>query len=127
MNRRYCNPFIIEDVLREVFGLLSKKVKDQFLVPNDFGGYDLKPDFDTQRKVEAWFADLEESEENTRLKLGLYDLISNVLFFKQEGSRGLDFHFRISMEKTSSFQVPDPACAGKIQVDVCKLFLQAPG
>jgi len=122
--RRYCNPFIIDDVLREVFGPQSQKGKDQFLVPNDFGGYDLKPEFDTQRKVEAWFAKLEESEDNTRLKLGLYDLISNVLFFKQEGSRGLDFHFRISMEKTSSFRYLIPHVQEKFRAMYVNYFFR---
>jgi 4-alpha-glucanotransferase len=101
---RYCHPYIIDDVLLEVFGELTQKVKENYIVPNEIGGYDLKPAFDTQRKVEAYFAKLGDTLENTRLKLGLYDLISNVLFFKQEGSRGQEFHFRISMEKTLSFR-----------------------
>lgn len=101
---RYCEPFINEEVLGEVFTDLAERVKQCFIVPNDRGGYDLKPEFATQRKVEAWFAKQEETTENNRLKLGLYDLISNVIFFKQEGSRGQEFHFRISMEKTLSFK-----------------------
>ena len=101
---RYCEPFITEEVLNEVFDGLAEKVKQCFIAPNDRGGYNLKPEFATQRKAEAWFANQEETEENSRLKLGLYDLISNVIFFKQEGSRGQEFHFRISMEKTLSFK-----------------------
>jgi 4-alpha-glucanotransferase len=102
--RRYCNPYIIDEILYEIFGDLAHQVREQYLEPNDVGGYDLKPAYNTQRKVEAWFAPLEENAINTRLKNGLFDLISNVLFFKQEGSRGQEFHFRISMEKTSSFR-----------------------
>ncbi|MFC0776196.1 4-alpha-glucanotransferase [Terrimonas alba] len=101
---RYCEPFINEEVLNEVFNGLKEKIKQCFIVPNDRGGYDLKPEFATQRKVDAWFEKQEETEENNRLKLGLYDLISNVIFFRQEGSRGQEFHFRISMEKTLSFK-----------------------
>ncbi|WP_276503316.1 4-alpha-glucanotransferase [Terrimonas pollutisoli] len=101
---RYCEPFITEEVLNEVFDGLTGKIKQCFITPNDRGGYDLKPEFATQRKVEAWFEKQEETEENNRLKLGLYDLISNVIFFRQEGSRGQEFHFRISMEKTLSFK-----------------------
>jgi len=101
---RYCTPFITDDVLNEVFGNLGGKARQTFVVPNDRGGYDLKAGFKTQRDVEAGFAKLECTEENQQLKLGLYDLISNVIFFKHEGSRGQEFHFRIDMEKTLSFK-----------------------
>ena len=122
--RRYCNPFIIDDVLKEVFGPLSEKVKTQFLVPNEFGGYDLKPEFDTQKKVEAYFATLGHTEENKTLMLGLFDLLSNVLFFKQEGSRGLDFHFRISMDKTSSFKYLIPHVQEKFRTMYVNYFFR---
>lgn len=112
---RYCKPFITDDVLNEVFGDLAEKVKQVFVVPNERGGYDLKPGFETQRDVEAGFEKLECNNENTRLKLGLYDLISNVIFFKQEGSRGLEYHFRISMEKTLSFQYLIPHVQEKLK------------
>ncbi len=102
--RRYCNPFINDDILHEVFDDLANHVRENYLVANDIGGYDLKPEYNTQRKAEACFLKQEETQENIRLKFGLFDLISNVLFFKQEGSRGQEFHFRISMEKTSSFR-----------------------
>lgn len=113
--RRYCRPFINEEVLYETFQYLNDKVKEQFVVPNDQGGYDLKPEFDTQRKVQAHFAKLETSEENAALEKGLYDLISNVILFKQEGSNGTEFHFRISMEKTSSFRFLIPHVQDKLR------------
>lgn len=101
---RYCNPFITDDVLNEIFGDLADKARQTFVVPNGREGYDLKAGFKTQRDVEAGFAKLEDTEENQRLKMGLYNLISNVIFFKQEGSRGQEYHFRIDMEKTLSFK-----------------------
>lgn len=113
--QRYCLPFINEEVLWEVFSHLNGKAKDTFLVPNDRGGFDLKPEFDTQRKVQAYFATRETSEENAALEKGLYDLISNVILFKQEGSNGLEFHFRISMEKTSSFRFLIPHVQDKLR------------
>jgi len=112
---RYCQPYIINDILYEVFGELAQKVKENYLVSNAIGGYDLKPEFDTQRKVESYFAKLENNAENIKLKLGLYDLISNVLFFKQDGSRGQEFHFRISMEKTLSFRYLIPHVQEKLR------------
>ncbi len=102
--QRYCKPFITDDVLREVLPGLEDKARDMFLVPNNQGGYDLREEFDTQRKVEAWFLTQPVTEENSRLNLGLYELIANVILFKAEGSQGQEFHFRISMENTSSFR-----------------------
>jgi 4-alpha-glucanotransferase len=98
-----------------VFNELNGKVKETFLLPNDRGGFDLKPEFDTQRKVQAYFAAQETSTENAALEKGLYDLISNVILFKQEGSNGLEFHFRISMERTSSFRFLIPHVQEKLR------------
>ena len=102
--QRYCRPFITEEVLEEIFAGNAVQVKENFLAPNEFGGYDLLPEFETQKLVEHYFAELEQTEENEKLKLGLFDLISNVILFEEEGSQGQEFHFRISMEKTASYR-----------------------
>ena len=101
--QRYCKPFINDDILNAIFGDLADKVRSEFIVPNNSGGYDMELKYETQRQVEEHFAAMEESEENERLKNGLYDLISNVIFFEDENSDGQEFHFRISMDKTHSF------------------------
>ncbi|HUM67114.1 MAG TPA: 4-alpha-glucanotransferase, partial [Chitinophagaceae bacterium] len=113
--KRFCLPYITDDVLQEVFGDLAEKVKQEYVEPNQRGGYDLKPRFEKQRDVEAWFDKLEATDENLRLKLGLYDLISNVIFFEQEGSKGQEFHFRISMERTLSFKYLIPHVQEKLR------------
>jgi 4-alpha-glucanotransferase len=102
--QRYCRPFINDVILHEVFGSLADNVRSEFIVPNDFGGYDLELKYETQKQVEEHFARLEESPENERLKLGLFDLIANVILFDEDESQGQQFHFRISMEKTMSFR-----------------------
>jgi 4-alpha-glucanotransferase len=101
---RYTKPFINEAVLWEYFHSESELVKEQFLNSNKDGTYSLKAAFDQQRKVEAYFEQLEKSDLNHRLKYGLYNLISNVLLFEEEGSEGKLFHFRIAMESTPSFR-----------------------
>lgn len=113
--QRYCKPFINDEILSEVFGELATVAKSEFVVPNAFGGYDLKPEYDTQRKVKAHFDTLGEKAGDETLKLGLYDLISNVILFEHEGSRGQEYHFRISMEKTSSFHYLIPHVQQKLQ------------
>jgi 4-alpha-glucanotransferase len=102
--QRYCRPFITEEILWELFGMLSEKVKEKFLIANEFGGYDLEMQYETQQQVEAYFASIETTAENERLKQGLFDLIANVILFEEEGSQGEEFHFRISMEKTLSYK-----------------------
>lgn len=108
--KRYCRPFINDEVLTEIFGENTEYVKEEFLVPNEIDGYDLDIKFETQMQVEEYFSSLEQNdlsageEENEKLKLGLFDLISNVILFDDEGSQGIEFHFRISVEKTSSFR-----------------------
>ncbi len=103
-HQRYCRPFITEEILYQVFGDLTDNVKEKYIVPNSSGEYDLELQYATQRQVEDHFATLEKSEENERLKSGLFDLIANVLFFEEAGTYGQEFHFRIDMEKTLSYK-----------------------
>lgn len=115
---RYCKPFINDDILYQVFGDMANKVKEEFLTCNKTPGatgYELKPEFNTQKKVEKYFQGLETSEENSRLNLGLYELIANVIFFKQENSKGLEFHFRIAMDTTQSFKYLIPHVQEKLK------------
>jgi 4-alpha-glucanotransferase len=122
--KRYCHPFIIDEVLNEIFGDEASGIRQTYLLPNGIGGYDLKEEFNTQRKVEEHFLQLPDNEENRKVKLGLFDLLSNVLFFKQEGSRGQEFHFRISMEKTSSFRYLIPHVQEKLRALYVNYFFR---
>lgn len=100
---RFCKPHITEAVLWELFG----PNKEKFLPYLEATGnhqYILKPEFSTQRQVEKHFKGLEETTEYKNIREGLYELISNVILFEVEHSNGQQFHFRISMESTSSFR-----------------------
>ncbi|HWB26216.1 MAG TPA: 4-alpha-glucanotransferase [Chitinophagaceae bacterium] len=101
---RYCKPYITDKVLGDVFGDQQGYVKETFLNYNGFGNYSLKAAFDTQRKVEEYFADEENTSHNQWLKQALFDIISNVILFEVEGSEGKLFHFRFGAEGTSSFK-----------------------
>ncbi|TDH29347.1 4-alpha-glucanotransferase [Segetibacter sp. 3557_3] len=102
--QRYTTPFINDYVLNEVFGGAKQQVTEQYLEPMGEGLYRLLPSFDTQRKIEDHFGSLEQHEENQRVKIGLFDLVSNVILFEDKDSNGTQFHFRISMENTTSFK-----------------------
>ncbi len=100
---RFCKPYITDAVLWELFG----PNKEKFLSYLDAEGnnhYSLKKEFDTQRKVQHYFSGLEENSDNTNIREGLYELISNVILFEVPGSNGQEFHFRISMESITSFR-----------------------
>lgn len=112
---RFCMPYINDAVIDQLFHELAQKVKENFLNANKRGGYDLKEEFNTQRKVAAYFAAQEANDESVKLKQGLFDLVSNVLLFEEEGSDGKAFHFRISMESTSSFQHLDESTKYKLK------------
>jgi 4-alpha-glucanotransferase len=104
-HRRFTQPFITGAVLDETFAGDADYVRQNFLtfLGRDF--YRLRASVATQRQVENHFAGLPASERNAKLKLGLFDLISNVILLEVDGK----FHFRIAMEETSSFKklVPD--------------------
>jgi 4-alpha-glucanotransferase len=94
---RYTEPYVTDSILIELFEDKKDAVKKAF-----FTGFKLKEKFNTQLKIEAHFK-TDQTFDN-KVKQGLYDLISNVIFFEVEGSSGQEFHFRISMEDTSSFK-----------------------
>ena len=93
---RYTKPYITEAILEGLFGDKLPEVRDVF-----FDGLELKAAFNTQRKIENYFT--AEPEPCTVVKQALFDLVSNVILFEEENSQGQKFHFRISMENTSSF------------------------
>jgi 4-alpha-glucanotransferase len=104
---RLCEPYISERVLWEIFGEEeSHYVRDHFLEKKQNSHqYALKAEFNTQRKVEAWFNSQVPNERNRNLRDGLFALISNVLLFQEEKGK---YHFRFGIEKTTSFQhLPD--------------------
>ncbi|HAD14702.1 MAG TPA: 4-alpha-glucanotransferase [Saprospirales bacterium] len=97
---RYCKPYITEEVLHQMFGGNAAQVATQFLQPGQHGRYDFKPEFDTQRKVEAWISAQKPSDFLAQVREGIYELHSNVILLPApEG-----YAFRFGIEKISSFQ-----------------------
>lgn len=122
--QRYCRPFITDEILYDQFGDQAPLVKEKFLVPNDFGSYDLAPAYKTQVQIEDHFSQLEETAENETMKMGLLDMVSNVILFEEPGSQAQEFHFRISMEKTYSFQHLIPHVQEKLKALYVNYFFR---
>jgi 4-alpha-glucanotransferase len=101
---RYCKPYITDDVLHQVFGAQAHEVRENYLERNAHGRYDLKESCNTQSKIEALFAAMEEGEESRLLRQGLFDLVTNVILYEHPGSDRQQFHFRILIDHTSSYQ-----------------------
>ena len=100
---RFCKPYITDGVLWELFGPNKEKFVP-FLSAVGNHHYILLDEYSTQRKVEDHFNEIEDSTDNQRIKEGLFELISNVILFEVKDSNGQQFHFRISMENTTSFK-----------------------
>jgi 4-alpha-glucanotransferase len=101
---RFTKPYITNSILWEFFGNEDNYVKENFVQPDGYGNYNLRQGFTTQKEVEAYFENQETNERNQKLKIGLYNLISNVLLFEVEGSQGQQFHPRFNLEQTTSFR-----------------------
>lgn len=116
---RMTKPYITDDVLFGIFGYRAELVKTLYLQPcngemgnpqldlfNVFGGpnsfYSMKPEFDTQRKIEAAFASKTEKED-LDLRDGLYALVSNVLFVVDRHNQQM-YHPRISAQFDYSYK-----------------------
>lgn len=89
-------PFINDYMLNTMFGDKSDEVRNTFVEHVHHDIYRMRPEFDTQRKVEAYFAG-KTDEESLNMKEGLYALISDVLFVKDRKNPEM-YHPRISVQ-----------------------------
>jgi 4-alpha-glucanotransferase len=93
---QFCKPFIADWVLDRVFGTRAEEVKTKYLVHSHDDIWEMKPEYDTQRKVEQAFAGVTNQDE-LNLRDGLYALISDVLFLRDSKDPN-KFHPRISAQ-----------------------------
>ncbi len=109
----FLEPFIMDWVLDRMFGDKAQEVRENYLEPTHDGRYRMREEYNTQRKVEARFAQLVETVRNTgtlseetvngrvteleNLRDGLYALISDVLFVRDHKNPER-FHPRIAVQ-----------------------------
>ena len=89
-------PFINDYILNTMFGERSEEVRQTFVQHVHHDIYEMRPEFDTQRKVEAYFAG-KTDEADLNLKEGLYSLISDVLFVVDRDNPEM-YHPRIAVQ-----------------------------
>lgn len=111
---RYCTPYIHEYMLHEMFGKDMHEVTNTYLNPlQSSDRYELKSDFNTQRKIKHYFDDLiktnpEKIEHHDWLKTSLYRLVEEVLFLTSEIDGVRYFSPRISLHSTYTYRALDP-------------------
>ena len=88
-------PFINDRVIERLFGIHAQFVKENLLIPRSYGLYDLKAEYNTQRKVRDHFEG--RGDENSLwIRDGLYRLISGVLFLEDPRQPNM-YHPRIGV------------------------------
>lgn len=107
--RRYCQPYIRDQFLWERFGTAAGTAKAEYLDDLGDGFYQLRDHVATQRRIVEHFASLRSDDPAAqsrweRLRTGLLDCASDVLFFEVAGSDGTLYHPRCSLQLTRSFQ-----------------------
>ena len=93
---RFTEPFITDWVLDRIFHERADEVRRNYLERITDERYRLKPEVNTQRKIEARFAGVSR-EDDLWLRDGLYALVSDVLFVRDLGRADM-FHPRISAQ-----------------------------
>ena len=113
---RFCQPYINDQVLWELANGVEDQAKHFFHHFGD-GTYRFKEAFDTQKKIEAYFCQLDQDDTNCRLKDILLSLHSNVILWKDDNNAQA-FHFRFNISHTLSFMHLDQT----VQRDLLELY-----
>ena len=94
-------PFINDRVIERLFGIHAQFVKENFLIARSYGLYDLKSEFNTQRKICDHFEGRND-ENSLWIRDGLYRLICGVLFLEDPRQPDM-YHPRIGVYKDPVF------------------------
>jgi 4-alpha-glucanotransferase len=95
-------PYITDDIVYSIFGYKKELITLLYLDRRPDGRYDLKPEYDTQRKIQERFAG-KEGEDDLQVRDGLYRLASCVLFVPDRKYPDL-YHPRIAAHLDHAFQ-----------------------
>ncbi len=98
----FTTPQINDWVLEKVFAGRAEEVKKTYLEALGVDWYAMKPEYDTQRKVESAFYGKDTAEDRA-LRDGLYTLISNVLFIA-DPQQPDKYHPRITAQQDYLYQ-----------------------
>ena len=92
----FTTPFIARWVVDRVFGPHADAVVEKYLQHEHDDIFSLKPEYDTERKIEAAFVG-KDSADDVWVRDGLYALASDVLFVRDDNDSN-KFHPRITAQ-----------------------------
>jgi 4-alpha-glucanotransferase len=102
---RFLKPYLKENVVNATFGKYSDEVTREYFLTDGWQNFKFKPEYDTQKKIEAHFATLGYNfgTKEVLIRDGLYALHCEVLFIRDSRNPN-KFHPRISMHSSASFR-----------------------
>ena len=101
---RLTKPYIRGHFLHKYFGEYTDEVREKYLTETSFSYFELKEEFNTQRKITSFFDNRQQTTDNRykyeKIKNGLIALCAEVLFVEDK-NKGL--HPRIALQFTHSY------------------------
>lgn len=102
--KRYCTPYINDQILWNYFGDERENIHQQFMNNHFDGTYSFKEEFDTQRKLRDYF----DQHPHPWAEDKLISLCANVLFLIEEREGKPVYHPRFNLHQTDSYHsLPD--------------------
>lgn len=92
----FTKPFIADWVIDRVFKEHAEEVKEKYLQHDHDNIFSLKPEYDTERKIEAAFEG-KTTDKDIWLRDGLYAMVEDVLFVRDSQNPNM-FHPRITAQ-----------------------------
>ncbi|MBU1009274.1 MAG: 4-alpha-glucanotransferase [Bacteroidetes bacterium] len=115
---RFVKPYIREHFLRDFFGDFTEEVRKNYLNETDYNVFELKPAFDTQKKIHAHFTPEGETRNITLKEIiirdGLMGLLDEVLFIRDPNSDVPAYHPRIALHYTYTYRDLDQETRNKL-------------
>ncbi len=98
----FTTPFIARWVVDRVFGIHAEEVINKYLTHEHDDIFSLKPEYDTERKIEAAFVG-KDTETDIWIRDGLYALVADVLFVRDINDNN-KFHPRITAQMNFMYE-----------------------
>ena len=105
-HNRITKPYIRGHFLHEYFGEYTEEVREKYLNETSFSYFELKEEFNTQRKITDYFlrqqttVNGQQSDKDEKIKNGLISLCAEVLFVEDKNGT---LHPRIALQFTHSY------------------------
>ncbi len=104
--QRLCRPYIREHSIKSIFDAYADKIRKLYLNETELNVYELKDEFNTQRKIKNHFKNIDNSDnlsaENRFILSGLLRLATEIVLIPDDNKLEI-FHPAVSMHSTYSY------------------------